>query len=328
MDTIRIRSCFSQDVTVIANDFLDRFLPDANGDFLKIYLCLLRTAGRRSDSFSVCSVADRLNCTENDVLRALRYWEKEHVVQLTPDKDGNITEVAFTSYCSPDRETAPAVMKASQITSERMNELGENDDIRELFFIAQQYLGRPLTRSEMQKICFFYDNLRFSADLIDYLIDYCVSRGKNSFHYMEKVALSWKEQGISTVHEARMSVGNYHREYYDILKCLGINNHHPVDAEIRLMKKWLEKYGFSMDIIREACTRTLMGTGKPTLNYTDSILSRWYQAGVRTKEDILELDSKKPEKPASGKKSASSFSDFDQRTYDFQELESLLTEKD
>lgn len=323
MDTIRIKSCFSQDVTVIANDFLDRFLPEANGDFLKIYLCLLRTAGKRSDSFSLSGIADRLNCTEKDVLRALRYWEKEHVVSLVTAEDGTITEVSFTSYCSPDRDAAPSVTKSSQITSERMAELGESEDIRELFFIAQQYLGRPLTRSEMQKICFFYDNLRFSADLIDYLIDYCVSRGKNSFHYMEKVAISWKEQGITTVHEARVSVGSYHREYYDILKALGINNHHPVEAEIRLMKKWLEKYGFSMDIIREACTRTLMGTGKPTLNYVDSILSRWYQAGVRTADDIREQDAAHVAKPAKAAAHVS-FADFDQRTYDYRELESKL----
>lgn len=327
MDKIRIRSCFTQDVTVISNDFLDRFLPEANGDFLKIYLHLLRTAGRRSDSFSLCSIADRMNCTENDVIRALRYWEKEHQLQLTLEEDGTISEIAFVSFCTPGSDPEPTVQSPSQISSERMAELGENEDIRELFFIAQQYIGHPLTRSEMQKICFFYDNLRFSADLIDYLIDYCVSRGKTSFHYMEKVAMSWKEQGINSVHEARINVGSYHREYYDILKYLGINNHHPVDAEIRLMKKWLEKYGLSMDLIRLACERTLMGTGKPTLNYVDSILTRWKQAGVTVPADVEKLDAEHTQKKKPAKSTGSpAFTDFEQRTYNYKELESRLAQ--
>lgn len=330
MEQIRILSCCPQDVTVIGNAFLDRFLPEANGDFLRVYLYLLRSAGRRNDGFTLCSVADRLNCTENDVLRALRYWEREKVLGLTCAEDGSITEVRFLSYRTPAEEPGPVPEKASEITSERMSQLGENEEIRELFFVAQQYIGRPLSRSEMQKICFFYDTLHFSTDLIDYLIDYCVSRGKMSFHYMEKVALSWKEQGISTVHEARVSVGSYHREYYDILKALGINNHHPIEAEIRLMRKWLETYRFPMEIIGEACSRTLMGTGKPTLAYADIILTRWFHAGVRSLEDVKKLDDAHEktarEKKTAGKtkKPANAFTEFDQRDYNYDELESQL----
>lgn len=332
MDTIRIRSCFAQDVTVISNAFLDRFLPEANGDFLKIYLYLLRTSGKKEGAFSLCGIADRMNCTENDVLRALRYWEKEGVLQITRDSDDAVSEIVFTSYCDKETaEDAPSpVSKSSEITSERLAELGQKEDIRELFFIAQQYLGKPLSRSEMQKLCFFYDGLRFSPDLIDYLIDYCVSHGHTSFHYIEKVALNWKDQGITTVRDARKSAESYHREYYDILKALGINNHHPVEAETRVMKKWIEKYEFPMEIITEACTRTVMNAAKPTLGYVDGILSKWYAKNVRTRDDIAKLDEEHAraasrEKAASAPKAKSgSFNNFEQRDYDYSSLESQL----
>ncbi|MDO4621030.1 MAG: DnaD domain protein [Lachnospiraceae bacterium] len=333
MDSIRIRSARTQNVTVIPNEFLDRFLPLANGDFLKIYLYLLRYAEQDHTAFSISDIADCMNCTENDVQRALRYWGKEQVLELGFDEEGSISEIAFAGSSAPEppkKNTAEtAVEKSSQITGERMTELGENEEVRELLFVAQQYIGRPLTRSEMQKICFFYDSLSFSADLIDYLIEYCISRGKTSFHYMEKVAVSWKEQGISTVHEARMAVGNYHKEYYDILKALGINNHHPVETEIRLMKKWLEKYAFSMDIIEEACSRTLMTAGKPTLGYADGILSRWNQNGVKTMDDVRRLDQEHRKNAAAAPKRAgkpsNSFSDFEQRSYDYSDLEARLS---
>ena len=348
MDMIKIRSCLSQDVTIISNDFLDRFLPEANGEFIKIYLYLLRVAGSGSDSLSVCSIADRMNCTEKDVERALRYWEREGVLSITGGRDGILTDITFFQQTDKTTGTAASVEKLpvepvspddspnttarySDISSKRMTELGSREDIRELFFIAQQYLGKPLSRSEMQRICFFYDVLHFSPDLIDYLIEYCVNRNHKSFHYMEKVALNWKEQGISTVREARVAVGNYHREYYDILKALGIDNHHPIEAEIRIMKKWLEKYEFPMELITEACTRTVMGASKPTLNYADSILSKWYSRGVRTPEDVAELDrehaqavSVKKTVPVAPKSSRNAFTDFEQRSYDYQSLESAL----
>ena len=339
MDTIRIRSCVPQDVTIIPNAFLDRFLPKANGDFLKIYLCLLRVSGNGRGSLSISSIADRINCTENDVERALRYFEAEGVLSLTRNAEGEITDIAFTGSAGSEQmlrtevQTAPAA-RPSEMTSERLTELGSREDIRELLFIAQQYLGKPLSRSEMQKICFFYDSLHFSPDLIDYLIEYCVSRGHKSFHYIEKVALNWKEQGISSVRDARVAAGSYHREYYDILKALGIDNHHPVEAEIRIMKKWIEKYNFPMDLIREACTRTVMGASKPTLSYADSILSKWYARGVCTMEDIRALDeeharealSRKTER-APSRKPATPFSDFEQRSYDFNSLETALIGK-
>ena len=336
MDMIKIRSCFSQDVTVIANQFLDRFLPEANGDFLKIYLYLIRSAGKGHMKLTLSSIADHMNCTENDVRRALRYWEKAGVLTLSGEEEDSLTDLTFKSYCTENDDVPSAgAAKPSDITSERMAELGEREEVRQSFFVAQQYIGRPLTRGEMQKICYFYDTLRFSADLIDYLIEYCVSRGHKSFHYIEKVALNWKEQGVATIRDARLMEGSYHREYYDILKALGINNHHPVEAEIRLMKKWIERYGFSMEIIEEACSRTIMGAAKPTLNYTDSILSRWHQAGVRTAGDIRKLDEEHARsKNASasrpreaGKPKAVSGSNFPQRDYDYSELEAQLLKK-
>ncbi len=338
MDRIRIRSCFSQDVTVISNHFLDRFLPNANGDFVKIYLYLLRAAAKRTDAHSLCSIADRMNCTENDVRRALKYWEKEGILQLAFNDDGVLTDIAFTSYCNPGSAPGEAASqsigkpqteerpKAADITTERMAELGQREDIRELFFIAQQYIKKPLTRSEMQKICFFYDTLKMSPELIAYLMEYCVSKNHTSFRYMEKVALAWHEEGITNEREARVQAESYHREYYDILKALGINNHHPVEAEIKVMKKWLEKYHFSMELIREACSRTVMNTAKPTLSYADGILSRWNTKGVKTLADIETLDAEH-EKRTLAKRASSAkpaYGDFEQRDYDFDDLEAKL----
>ncbi len=342
MDHIRILSCFSQDVTVISNRFLDRFLPNANGEFVKIYLYLLRAAGTHSDAHSLCTIADRMNCTENDVNRALKYWEKEGILQLGYDEEGNLTDIAFSSYCNPgsapvEPSTASIgqtpeqkkALKAADITTKRIAELGQRDEIRELFFMAQQYIKKPLTRIEMQKICFFYDTLKMTPELIAYLMEYCISKNHTSFRYMEKVALSWHEAGVKNEKEARMKTENYNREYYEIFRALGIHGRAPVNAEILLMKKWLETYGLPMDLIAEACNRTVMNTAKPSLNYVDGILTKWHTRGVKTIEDVTALDEEHEQKtirpqPKPAAPAAPAYQDFEQRTYDYDDLERKL----
>ena len=334
MGTIQIRSCMTQDVTVISNDFLDRFLPKANGDFIKVYLYFLRAAGTNTGALSLCSAADALNLTENDVTRALKYWANEGALTTAAAEDGELTQISFVSFCNPSFFTAQSAPVASpdEITQDRLQELSGQDDIRELVFIAEHYLGKPLTPTELRTLCYYYDGLHFTPDLIDFLIEYCVSHNHKSFRYMTQVALNWHAEGITTVHDARKSIENYHREYYDILKALGIDNHRPVEAEISLMQKWLDEWKFPMDVINEACSRTVLRTAKPSLSYADGILKRWKDKGLFTLEAIREGDrapaAKEKTKSAGGKGRAGAFSDFSQRSYNYDTLESRLLNGD
>ena len=227
------------------------------------------------------------------------------------------------------KQAVPA--KAAPLTPDRVKELKQNEDIIQLLYIAEQYLGKTLSPTEIQKILFFYDGLGFSADLIEYLIEYCVSRSHKSIRYMETVALAWAQEGISTVAEAKKSNARYSKDYYSILKALGITNRSPVETEITLMDTWLKTYGFSIAIIQEACTRTVLQTGQASFQYTDKILEGWKKKQVKTLEDIQALDAEhkkrkqdkkqsKPAAPASGNR----FNNFQQREYNFDEYEKRL----
>jgi DnaD/phage-associated family protein len=358
MNKIRISSSGLKGVTVISNAFLDRFLPAANGDFIKVYLFLLRSLTDQVTELSLSSIADGMNCTENDIRRALNYWQKEGILVLDAAADGSVASITLTGsgassdngtfveqeaageaksaavsdsrQLAGDKEKAEELPKPSSISTDRMEELRQRDDMKELFFVAEAYLGKMLSRSEMQRICFFYDVLHMPPELIEFLMEYCIGRGHTSFHYMEKVAVNWFDQKITSVEEARRSVRNYHREYYDILKALGIDNHNPVDAEIRIMKKWLESYRFPMDLIEEACSRTLLATSKPSLSYADGILTRWNKRGVLTVADVRALDEEheaknRGQRAANTQKPAkNSANDFEQRSYDYEDLEKQL----
>ena len=77
---IRLHSTGLNDATILSNIFIDRFMPKANGEFVKVYIYLLRMLGRPEEAFGLSQMADSLFCTEGDILRALKYWESEKLV--------------------------------------------------------------------------------------------------------------------------------------------------------------------------------------------------------------------------------------------------------
>ena len=201
-------------------------------------------------------------------------------------------------------------------------------------FLAEQYLGRTLSSTDVNRILYFYDGLHFPMDLIEYLIEYCVSKGSTSLHYIEKVGLQWHQEGISSVAEAKARTSVWNKNYFSILKAFGIRSRNPIPAETEYMNRWLKEYGFTMDLITEACTRTITQTGQPSFQYAEGILSSWKRAKVCTLEDVRRLDtehrnSQKPLSPArpARTQTASRFNNFHQREYDYRQLEKQLFEK-
>jgi len=351
MSNISISSPFSGGVTVIPNHFIEHYMIHANGEFVKIYLYLMHVSEYHKE-FTLSQIADAMNCTEADVRRALRYWEKEGILTILPPNSRKPQSLSFIIPTVPVTNTveehsiptateqitatqtivSPPVtrtQKYTPLTADRVRQLKENQEVAELLFIAQQYLKKPLSPTETNKFLYFYEELHFSADLIEYLIEYCVSRGHKSMNYIEKVAFAWKDEGITSVKVAKAAADNYHKEYYSILKALGIRGRDPIEAEILIMKKWLEDYGFSLDLVIEACTRTILATKQPSLQYADRILEKWKDGGVRSMSDIQKLDaaheqSKSEKTTPKTAKSGNRFSNFEQRSYDYESLESQL----
>ncbi len=178
-------------VTCIPDDFIENYMPMANGDYVKIYLYLLHCT-KSGKSFSVSSLADTFQCTENDVRRALKYWESKNL--LTPENPSDA-----------GKEEVPAALSVPQKHSYSASEtkaFKEQTEIRQLLFVCEQYIGKQLTRTDLETLLYFYDTLQFSTDLIEYLVEYSVSKNKRSLRYMEAVALEWHKKGIKTVEEA------------------------------------------------------------------------------------------------------------------------------
>ena len=79
-DKITLLYNVQNEVTVLPNKFIDEYMIKADGEYVKIYLLILRLQGMGLP-VDVERIADHLELTRKDVLRALSYWEKAGILQ-------------------------------------------------------------------------------------------------------------------------------------------------------------------------------------------------------------------------------------------------------
>lgn len=89
MNYIKVTTTYPTGGTLLPNAFVDNYMIRANGEYIKVYIYLLRMVSDGAN-FSIPCLADVLELTERDVTRALKYWEKESLLRMEL-KDGEIS---------------------------------------------------------------------------------------------------------------------------------------------------------------------------------------------------------------------------------------------
>lgn len=290
-------------------------------------LSFIRPASVLTGRSSNASMQSRTNSTQPSCIQPT-----SSVQPVTSGTIGRYASADTASIAEYPAQPASVIPKRPEYTMDDLKIFNNTEEAQQLLFITEQYVGKQLTRYDMETILFMYDKLGFSADLIDYLVQHCVERGKKDFRYMEKVAISWAEQGITTPKEAQESSRVYDKTVYTIMKALGKNSA-PAPKELEYINKWTKEYGFLLDVIQEACDKTVMTTDSHRFAYADGILNRWYRAGVHHKSDIPAVDAsyQRSQKSANVKSSntqtanrqpvGNKFNSFAQNSYDFEQLE-------
>ncbi len=340
--------------TIVSNQFIDEYMKDANDAQIKVYLYLLRMMNSNLPT-SISDIVDKFNHTEKDVLRALTYWEKRNLLRLDYDEKGEICGLHMNNISTPSKETkeaqivpmpkivptpAPeatkkaAVKAASAQTYEKPSyslddvaAFKKDEEASQILFIAESYLGRTLSVTDVKTLLFIYKELHLSVELIDYLIEYCVGKGKREMRYIETVAVNWASEGISTVRQAKNRSTRYEKLVYTVMKALGRQSD-PTQQEADFIYRWNKEYGFSQEMILSACEKTVLAVSSHRFEYAEAILSKWHRAGIRTAGDVKkaeeEYQKNKDSRSAakSNTKRVNSFNNFSQqRNYDFDKLE-------
>lgn len=408
MTAINISSDIATSFTTVSDIFIDQYMPKANGEFVKVYLYLLRATGSGAGIATISEIADHFSNTEADIIRALNYWASEGILQVQTGADGQIMGINLCSLSASGMQAAQSNIQSAvadnaaqnnlqnsvvnnaaqnilqnsvvnnaaqnistvntrmhdsvveklksqtpdkaassqkEYTLDEIKEFRKNPDISELFFIIETYLKHTLSSTDTNMVLYWLDELHFSTDLVEYLVEYCITKGHSSLRYMNKVALGWADAGIKTVDQAKDDAAAHSQIYYSVMKALGITGRNLVDSEVSLINKWVGEYGFDIELVKAACSKTISAIQKPSFEYTDSILANWRKKDVHTLKDVEVLDanfakankasatgssqstnaangSSKPKSNNSSSKNK--FNNFNQRNNDYDKLEKLF----
>ena len=377
-------------IVSLPSEFIDKYMLKANGDYIKVYLFMLRNAGRLINPEII---ADALELTIKDVERAITYWcksgilieKEENIAKIgsgddfeeilltknLPTKEEleearrilnaanelykrkenqeniiaevntakeDIKEQAEISDKNSDENTnqtdgetqaePPDQMREEEVKEEKpklpdrslvdLPKLKGDEDFQELVFCVQTYIEKIFTPTDTVKLAYLYDVVGMSKDLLEYIAELSVQKGKKNINYIERVALSLHEKGITTVEAAKEDNIKFYNENKAVLKAFGIYDRVLAPVESRYVKKWFDEFGFSTEIVVEAISRTVLNTSSQSFSYADGILTRWHNNNVRTVSDIKAQDEKHDERVKNAPKPAntsskSKFNNFEQR---------------
>ena len=142
------------------------------------------------------------------------------------------------------------------------------------------------------------------------------------------MALGWHKRGIKDVEQAKASGRGYTKGSFAVMRAMGLSDRSPAEVESEFIEKWFWEYGFTRELIVEACSRTIRQIHKPSFDYADKILRDWKNAGVKSFRDVSELDKKRKEEGGAKRRQASAgssrssnrFHNLEEHGYDYDEM--------
>lgn len=265
--------------------FVDRYMPEADEKSIKVYLYLL--CHLNDGDVSVETITNHLGFTEKEISGALKYWNDKGILKFSDGAAwGTVEFIATEDIREPleiNGEEKEAMSKDTVLLDtppkylvKDINSVLKNDkDIRDMFLLAEQLVGNSLTHNDMKILYSFHDWLKFPTDVILLLLEHCTSIKKSDFRYIEKVAITWADNGIDTFEKANIyikSQSKLARMQKKIKRIVQITDRELTEKETEFVRNWTEEHKYTESNIKEAYEITVMNTGKMNFKYMDAVL--------------------------------------------------------
>ena len=326
-------------VFAVPSKIVDEGLKFSDGVKLKVLLYVLRNADRQLDTESI-SAATGVNVT--DIPEALEYWVNMGILAKNNDVLSPIESKSSDIETEPVQEPAQEPEKPVESVEDISREVNEakqrfvvtkpqkpdyvftaqrlavDEELKILVQEAQSALGKTLSNSDTSTLLMLKDTCGLHLDVILMLIHYCISIDKGNMRTVEKIGVSWADEGVNSVEAADEKIRRAHqasRSFSIVSSAFGLmNTGSPTKKQLEYSTKWVGEWKFSSKMLREAYERCVDSKGELKFNYIDGILKKWESAGIKNLDDLKESESKS-KKPAPKKKSS----------YDIKELEKIDT---
>lgn len=247
------------DITPVENQFILEYLPEAKGDYVKVYLYGLLCCYHPKKEMDAETVGRELGMTEEEILQAFRYWERRGILRRVKDHP---PEWKFINIKQKNLETDDTP-EAEYVRFCR--------EVENCFEGSRDFHGQELAACYEWK-----EDLHLSTEVIIMLLKHMERvRGRHfKIRDAEKTAIMLSEENAFTTEEAEKILERdeaMNTGFRKILRKMG-KKYTPSDANLQLYNKWIREWHFTHDAVEAACDHT--GTSDPSLALIDAILDQ------------------------------------------------------
>jgi len=292
---VKYKINYGASVGVFPRSALDVIKRAGEGE-LKVLLCLCAEEGSVDEK----KLSRMSGIGTEQVRDALSFWRGAGVITQTEESTKE-TVTPKNDAPKEDDNAQQGKEKQSKKKLERSDELpnytsDQLSDILEkrretatLITECQNIVGKVFSVHEINKLVGLVDYLSLDFEYIMMLLTYCVSIGKKTLHYAEKLAFALYDAGICTT--AELSEELRRREIAaasegKIRSMFGVGSRALTSKEKKFIASWTGEMGYGIDIIEKAYEVTADATGNASFPYANTVLERWYAAGLRTLDEI------------------------------------------
>lgn len=297
--------------TEIPDIFFTEYLSCANGDFVKIYLCLVFLSKYDKD-IKITDLSKKLNIPFNVIQSGLAFWEENGVITKKPTGYvlNNLQEIELHKSYTPNLTLTPEAIKNNADSQYRAKAIES---------INNQYFQGIMSPSWYSDIDLWFKKYGFDEQVMVALFDYCFSKSALHKNYVQTVADAWSKNSIKTYNDLEsysQKRDNMNIIKKSIAKKLGRYTAFS-EFEEEYIEKWVLEYNYNLDVINIALKKTT-SKANPTFDYFDKLLTDWHDRKLKTPNEIqsfmAELKTKSKNVKELEKKT--NYNNYTQRKYD------------
>ena len=306
--------------TEIPDVFFTEYMSEANGDYIKVYMCMLFLTKFDKD-IKLNDLSKRLNIPFPTIQAAISYWEEKNV--LTKKVNGyilnDLQSIELNKLYSPNLTLSPEDIEKNQKNQTRARAI---ESINTTCF---QGVMSPAWYSDID---LWFKKYEFDEQVMISLFEYCFRNSKLNRNYVQAVADAWNKANVKTYED--LEAYSQRQEKLNIIKkdiAKKLRRYNPLsEYEEGYIEKWVVDYGYPIDVINIALKKTT-SKANPTFDYFDKLLTDWHDRNLKTPEEVNNFiaESKAKNKNIKELQKKTNYNNYEQRNYD--NLDSLYANK-
>ncbi len=265
--------------TEIDNIFLNDYLPFAQPQFVVVYIYGLYLCNSSSFDNSLENFAKTLNMSEEDVVGAFEYWEEQGLVRILKTNPIQVTFIPLKNVLTANKLYKP---DKYEVFNQQANEIFKGK--------------RSISKHEYEEYYDFLERFHVEQEALLMIMQYCVETKKSAvgYNYILTVAKNWANEGITStaqVEERLKSFEDKNPDLCEIFNAMGIKRA-PYVEERALLNKWINDYGFNLDVILHVC-KNFKKKSRFSFEKVDNQLTKYFEMRLLS---IMEIDNFEKEK--------------------------------